>query len=102
MSVVALVIAPSIALDAVEVAEFANEKAGTEVVANQIMKEVMVDKSVNTDGTVQAVVTITTTENGISTTEDLIFKGTEEEVKAELENLDGVKVEVKELVKKLE
>ena len=83
-------------------AEYSKEKEATEVVANQMMKEVMVDKSVNTDGTVQAVVTITTTENGVSTTEEMTFKGTEEEVKAELENIDGVKVKIieKEVVKK--
>jgi len=102
MSVVALVIAPSIALDAVDVAEYSKEKVNTEVVANKIMKEVMVDKSVNEDGTVQAVVKMTTTENGISTTEEMTFKGTEEEVKAELENLEGVEMKIieKEVVKK--
>ena len=102
MSVVALVIAPSIALDAVDVAEYSKEKVNTEVVANKIMKEVMVDKSVNEDGTVQAVVKMTTTENGISTTEEMTFKGTEEEVKAELENLEGVEMKIieKEVEKK--
>ena len=102
MSVVALVIAPSIALDAVDVAEYSKEKAATEVVANKIMKEVMVDKSVVSDGTVQAVVKITTTENGVSTTEEMTFNGTEEEVKAELDNLEDVKVKIieKEVVKK--
>ena len=64
MSVVALVIAPSIALDAAEVAEYARDNAPTEMVAQEI------------------------------STDEKVFEGTEAEVKVEIQNLKGVKVEV--------
>jgi len=96
MSVVALVIAPSIALDAVEVTDYSKEKAATEVVAKEISKEIKVEMTTNDDGTVKATVTTTTTENGEATTDVKIIEGTEEEVKAELEALKDVKVKVNE------
>jgi K(+)-stimulated pyrophosphate-energized sodium pump len=95
MSVVALVIAPSIALNAVDVADYSKEKSATEVVAKEIKKEVNVEMSKNVDGTVIATVTTTTTENGKISTEKKVIEGTEEEVKAELESLKGVKVKAK-------
>jgi K(+)-stimulated pyrophosphate-energized sodium pump len=95
MSVVALVIAPSIALDAAEVAEYAKENAPTEMVSQQISKEVQVIMSTNEDGSVKAIVTTTaTTENGTISTEEKVFEGTDAEVKAEIKNLKDVKVEV--------
>tara|TARA_R110001583_G_scaffold86860_1_gene226716 strand:+ start:51150 stop:53558 length:2409 start_codon:yes stop_codon:yes gene_type:complete len=97
MSVVALVIAPSIALDSVEVAEYSKGKDAIEIVTKEIIKEVKIDKILNNDGTVKAVVTITTTEDNNTTTEELTFNGTEAEVKAELENLEGVKVKGKKI-----
>ena len=96
MSVVALVIAPSIALDAVEVTDYSKEKAATEVIAKEISKEIKVEMAANDDGTVKATVTTTTTENGEATTDVKIIEGTEEEVKAELEALKDVKVKVNE------
>jgi len=96
MSVVALVIAPSIALDAVEVTDYSKEKAATEVVAKEISKEIKVEMTTNDDGTVKATVTTNTTENGEATTDVKIIEGTEEEVKAELETLKDVKVKVNE------
>ncbi len=95
MSVVALVIAPSIALDAVEISEYSKEKAATEVVAKDISKEVKVEMTKNDDGTVKATVTTTTTENGDVTMEDKTFEGTEEEVKAQLDELKDVEVKSK-------
>jgi K(+)-stimulated pyrophosphate-energized sodium pump len=95
MSVVALVIAPSIALDVVEVAEYSNEKAATEVVAKEISKEVKVEMLTNDDETVTATVTTITTENGESKTDEQVFTGTEEEVKAKLEEIKGVEVKTK-------
>jgi K(+)-stimulated pyrophosphate-energized sodium pump len=95
MSVVALVIAPSIALDPAEVAAYNQENAPTEMVSQKISKEVQVIMSTNEDGSVKAVVTTTTNEDGTATTEEKVFEGTEEEVKAELQNLKNVKVEVK-------
>ncbi len=95
MSVVALVIAPSIALDSVDVAKYVNEKAATEVVANEVKKEVEVKMEKNEDGTVKAVVTTTTTENGETKIDEKILEGTEEEVKKQLESLKDVEVKVK-------
>ncbi|MHB1195667.1 MAG: sodium-translocating pyrophosphatase [Lutibacter sp.] len=94
MSVVALVIAPSIALSADEVAEYAKENAPTEMVSHEISKEVQVMMSTNEDGSVKAVVTTTTTDNGTITVDEKVFEGTETEVKAEIQNLKDVKVEV--------
>jgi K(+)-stimulated pyrophosphate-energized sodium pump len=94
MSVVALVIAPSIALSADEVAEYARENAPTEMVSHEISKEVQVMMSTNEDGSVKAVVTTTTTENETITVDEKVFEGTAEEVKAEIKNLKNVKVEV--------
>jgi len=97
MSVVALVIAPSIALEAVEVEEYAKEKAATEVVAKEITKEVKVEMVKNDDGTVEATVITTTTDNGETSKEVKVLNGTEEEVNAALENLEGVEVKVKKI-----
>ena len=95
MSVVALVIAPSIALDPAEVAAYNQESAPTEMVSQEVSKEVQVIMSTNEDGSTKAVVTTTTTENGTASTEEKVFEGTAEEVKAEIQNLKDVKVEVK-------
>ncbi len=102
MSVVALVIAPSIALDVVEVAEYTKEKAATEDVAKEISREANVEMTKNEDGTIKATVTSTTTENGESSTEIQIIEGSEEEVKAKLEELKvkDKKIEVKEVIEK--
>ncbi|NOR27049.1 MAG: sodium-translocating pyrophosphatase [Lutibacter sp.] len=97
MSVVALVIAPSIALDAIEVEEYAKEKAATEVVAKEISKEVKVEMVKNDDGTVEATVITTTTDNGETSKEVKVLNGTEEEVNAALENVEGVEVKVKKI-----
>lgn len=95
MSVVALVIAPSIALDPAEVAAYNQESAPTEMVSQEVSKEVQVIMSTNEDGSTKAVVTTTTTENGTATTDEKVFEGTADEVKAEIQNLKDVKVEVK-------
>ncbi len=99
MSVVALVIAPSIALDTVEVADYSKEKVAIEVVANEISKDVKVEMTKNDDGTVKATVTITTTENGEVITDVKIIEGTEEEVEAKLSSYKSEEVNVK--VKKI-
>lgn len=95
MSVVALVIAPSIAIPNTEAAANNHQSAPTEMVSQEISKEVQVIMSTNEDGSIKAVVTTTTTENGTATTEEKVFEGTAEEVKAEIQNLKDVKVEVK-------
>jgi K(+)-stimulated pyrophosphate-energized sodium pump len=65
------------------------------MVSQEISKEVQVIMSTNEDGSTKAVVTTTTTENGTASTEEKVFEGTAEEVKAEIQNLKDVKVEVK-------
>ena len=93
MSVVALVIAPSIALSDADITEY-NQENGIEMVSHEISKEVQVMMSTNEDGSIKAVVTTTTSEDGTATTDEKVFEGTEEEVKAEIQNLKDVKVEV--------
>ncbi|NNK70829.1 MAG: sodium-translocating pyrophosphatase [Flavobacteriaceae bacterium] len=85
MSVVALVIAPSIALSADSAQAYAEE----------ISKEVQVNMESNEDGTVKAVITTTTTENGEESTDEKVIEGTEAEVKAQMEDLksEGIHVE---------
>ena len=103
MSVVALVIAPSIALSADAVTEYAENNTKTELVEKTIKKEVKVNMDKNEDGTVKATVITTTTENGEESTEETIFEGTEEEVKAKLDALKDVDVNIegKKVVKKV-
>ena len=91
MSVVALVIAPSIAMSADDVTAYAEQS----VEKTEISKEIKVDMNANEDGTVKAVVTTTTTENGNVTTEEKVFEGTEAEVKAKIDALKDVDVEIK-------
>ncbi len=107
MSVVALVIAPSIALDSDMITDYTNEKAATEVIANEITKEVKVEMNKNEDGSVKATVTTTINDGGESTTEVQIIEGTEEEVKTKLEALksvevkvEGKKIEVEKIIEK--
>ncbi|PCH52361.1 MAG: sodium-translocating pyrophosphatase [Flavobacteriaceae bacterium] len=99
MSVVALVIAPSIALDTVEAANYSNEKAVTEVVVKEIYKNIEVEMTKNDDGTVKATITTTTTKNGEILTEVKIIKGTEKEVEDNLfrSKMEGAKVKVKKI-----
>ncbi|WP_298237492.1 sodium-translocating pyrophosphatase [uncultured Algibacter sp.] len=85
MSVVALVIAPSIAISSDAVTAYVSENDTTEQV--EISKEVKVEMNKNEDGTFKAIVTTITTENGKASTSYKTFQGTEEEVKANLEAL---------------
>ena len=107
MSVVALVIAPSIALNADSISDYVNESAPTVVVAQEISKELKIEMTKNDDGTVQATVITTTTKNGESNVDEQTFTGTEEEVKAQIETAKGVdvkingkQIEVEEVIKK--
>ena len=123
MSVVALVIAPSIALDAsgtmavteniqVWVDENGEEHIieGEDVMfkdgAKEMEKEVKVNVQNNDDGTAKAVVTIITTENGEKVTKEEVFEGTMEEVEAKLEaykSKEGnVKIKTKKIIKEIE
>ena len=96
MSVVALVIAPSIAISDVDVADYVQEEVKVEMVAGkEISKKVEVEMTKNDDGTVSAVVVTTTSENGELLVEEKLLSGTEEEVKSQLKSMEDVNVEIK-------
>ncbi|NNE02948.1 MAG: sodium-translocating pyrophosphatase [Eudoraea sp.] len=104
MSVVALVIAPSIALSSDSMTAYNTEKAATEMVAQSMKKEVRVEMNKNDDGTVTATVTTTATEDGNETTDEQVFTGTMEEVQAKIDALnemkDGTKIQIKKVIEK--
>ena len=105
MSVVALVIAPSIALSSDTLTAYTKEKAATEMVAQSVQKEVRVEMKKNDDGTVNATVKTTTTENGEKSVTEEVFAGTEEEVMAKVEAYKGdasdVNIKVKKVIEKV-
>ena len=90
MSIVALVIAPSIALSSDGLTAYA---ANTN---DNISKEVKVEMDQNEDGIFKAIVTTTTTENEETKTDYQVIEGTEAEVKSKLEALKDVEVKVEE------
>lgn len=100
MSVVALVIAPSIALSSEDIAAYTSSKSNE---LTEISKEVKVEMNKNEDGIVKAVVTTVTTKNGEKSTDYQTFEGTEEEVKTKIEafkgDADDVNIRVKKVVK---
>ncbi|MDO5979647.1 sodium-translocating pyrophosphatase [Flavivirga spongiicola] len=87
MSVVALVIAPSIALSSDVVTAYVSE--GNEIENVAISKEVKVEMINNDDGTVKAIVTTVTIEDGEESTSYETFNGSASEVKANIEALKG-------------
>ncbi|GAA4965374.1 sodium-translocating pyrophosphatase [Algibacter aquimarinus] len=103
MSVVALVIAPSIALSADSVTAYLSDNNATEQV--EVSKEVKVEMNKNEDGITKAVVTTIITEDGVTSTNYETFEGTEAEVKANIEALknDGKNIitEAKEIEKEV-
>ena len=101
MSVVALVIAPSITLSSDTLTAYNEQKATTEMVANEVQKEVRVEMKKNDDGTFNATVTTTTTENGEESVAEEVFAGTEEEVKAKVEAYQDEATDVKIKVNKV-
>ena len=104
MSVVALVIAPSIAMSSDAVTAYASNDVKVENV--DVSKEVKVIMDSNEDGTVKATVTTVITENGEESTQTETFEGEEDDVKAKLEALkeDGtdVNVKTKKIIKEVE
>ncbi len=104
MSVVALVIAPSIALSSEAISTYNTEKAATEMVAESMKKEVRDKMEKNEDGTLKATVTTTTTQDGEEMVDEQVFTGTMEEVEAEIEALnkmdDGAKIQIKKVIEK--
>jgi K(+)-stimulated pyrophosphate-energized sodium pump len=103
MSVVALVIAPSIALnnDAVAAYSESGMPPSTEQVMANSSKEVKVVMKSNDDGTYQATVTTVTTKNGEEMITEQLFEGTEEEVKANVDALNNKDNTTKVLVEKV-
>ena len=103
MSVVALVIAPSIALSSDAVSAYASNDVDIEKV--EISKEVKVNMQSNDDGTVKATVTTVTSENGKESTNTQTFEGTETEVEAKIDALkdegDDVDMKVKKVIKEV-
>ena len=83
MSVVALVIAPSIAMDATGVANYVNDKEKSTI---------EITMNVESDDMAEATILTTSTVNGKEVTEKKILKGTEAEVKAKLESLENASV----------
>ncbi len=75
MSVVALVIAPSIALSLDDVSAYAKDKQSIETT---------IQMNVAQNDVAEATIVYTTTTNGVAITEEKIFKGTQEQVKAQL------------------
>ncbi|NNJ88700.1 MAG: sodium-translocating pyrophosphatase, partial [Eudoraea sp.] len=104
MSVVALVIAPSIALSSDAISSYNMEKAGSEMVEQTMQKEVRVDMTKNEDGTVTATITTTTTENGEELVDEQVVSGTMEEVEKKIEAMnqmeDGAKIKIKKVIEK--
>ncbi len=98
MSVVALVIAPSIALSTDSMDDYSG-RTGT----NEVRKEVRIAMEDLMDEQVKAVVTTTITENGNSHSEEQVYQGTTAEVNAKIkahETKDGsVKKETREIRK---
>lgn len=90
MSIVALVIAPSIALSSDDMTAYASNTN------DSISKEVKVEMNQNEDGTFKAIVTTTTSENKETKTDYQVIEGTEAEVKAKVEALKDVEVKVEE------
>jgi len=87
MSVVALVIAPSIAITAEGVAAYTEENEATELVAQNTSKEIKVEMNEVEAGVFKAVVTTVVNENGEKSTNYQTFEGTEAEVKQAVSNL---------------
>lgn len=100
MSVVALVIAPSIAISSDTLTAYNTENTNVEV-----KKEIQVKMKKNDNDLVKAVVTITTMENGTESSNELIFEGSEEEVKEQIEALNEVdsnaKIRIEKRVKEV-
>ncbi|WP_297695733.1 sodium-translocating pyrophosphatase [uncultured Eudoraea sp.] len=100
MSVVALVIAPSIAISSDTLTAYNTENGNIEV-----KKEIQVEMKKNDEGLVKAVVTITTLENGAENSREIIFEGSEEEVKAQIDALNEVnsnaKIRIEKIVKEV-
>ena len=106
MSVVALVIAPSIAMSGDSMTAYNETKVATEVVSKQVERKVEVNMEKSDAGTVKATVITTIANNGEESISEQVFEGTEEEVKAKIEAFnktsEGVKVQIEKVVEEVE
>ena len=102
MSVVALVIAPSIALSGDTMTAYNEEKLATEVVLNQVEKQVEVKMEKDDEGLTKATVVTTITDNGEKTVSEQVFKGTEEEVKTKIDAFNASSEDVRDEIEKVE
>ena len=84
MSVVALVIAPSIAISSETLTAYNEDKVATELVTNAVQQEVRVEMEKNDDGTVTATVITTTLEGENTAVTEKVFEGAEDEVNAKV------------------
>ncbi|MBT8282869.1 MAG: sodium/proton-translocating pyrophosphatase, partial [Muriicola sp.] len=103
MSVVALVIAPSIALSSDTISSYNMDKMGGEMMEQSMQKEVKVSMEENEDGMVTAMVVTTITKDGEESVDEKSFTGTMEEVEAQIEAMnmeDDVQVKIKKIVEK--
>ena len=85
ISVVALVIAPSIALSSDTAMAYAEAGVGSEM-----SQKIEVHMETSEEGNLTAHITTTTVENGEKNVNQQIISGSEEEVKAKIENLKEV------------
>jgi len=92
MSVVALVIAPSIALSSEAASTYAADK-----MVEDAKKEVRVQMEKGDDGMATATITTTTSKDGIENTSEKVIKGTETEVMAEIEKIQAEADEMAEV-----
>ena len=89
MSVVALVIAPSIVIPAENVDTYA-----AEAMMKEAKKEISVNMEQGDDGMATATITTTTMKNGEEMTDEQVIKGTTEEVKAEVDKIrEGINID---------
>ncbi|WP_276389685.1 sodium-translocating pyrophosphatase [Eudoraea chungangensis] len=84
MSVVALVIAPSIAISSDAMSAY-----NSEALQQEVKKEIVVEMTDTETGMVSATVTTTEESDGVVNTEEVVYEGTEEDVKAQVNALSN-------------
>ena len=66
-----------------------------EVIKEEVRKEIRVEVNSDDQGQMEAVIKTSTTENGETVVEEKVISGTEEEIKAAVEEMKEVKIEIK-------
>ena len=85
---VGLVIAPLLG-------SHASPSHNSEIVQEEVRKEIRVEVNADDSGQMEAVIKTVTTENGETITEEKIITGTEEEVKAAVEEMKEIDIQIK-------